>query len=262
MSCPLCESEIKKMSDRRIYQDPYVTIIENIRPYYPTKLMLEKQTQYLIISNEHCQYENLSIESKQAIYAAKKLILQQGGAAYICGNNTGNSSGASVPDHYHLHMAIIHDECTICSNIGDSSCIIREYPTVVILKDNSKTSSRFRCYIITTKRHNANPINYTQEEIDDLITAETEFRIMFDEAGKKNLNTMENYGAQSYFDSQAVTIDEVVGCEHPCTRFVTRGDNNGGGIGFGSVTNVKYFAYYDAKEEDQIISEFKKQKTN
>lgn len=262
--CALCNNEIKIKSDRRVYQDESITIIHNIRPYYPDKIRESKQFQFLIMPNEHCHFEQMTMQTQKSIYNAKRYLLDEfGGQAYICGNNTGELSGASIPDHYHLHFTIIFNECAVCQQIAQGRGIIKEYDTVIILKDDINSSIGKPCFIITTKRHGVNPMQYNDLEVTDLISAETEIRRCLRAGGFNSLNTIETYGSQAFFDTPVVQSREITSCDHPCIRLVCRTS----AVGFGNVTNTRFAVYHtycgDAeavvrekiKNEDNMIIE-------
>lgn len=260
-NCPLCKNEINTRSNRFIKADEHVTIIENLHPYYPHKHLEGTQKQYLIIPNLHCgEFQDLPIDTRRAIYRAKRYLLETFGPAdYISGCNTGPTSGASIPTHYHLHFALIFNECSVCKQISNpSEMFIKDYNTVVVVSDHNRTAEWHRCYLIVPKRHKAHPLNYSPDEIDDMILAESDIRIFLNLNGYHNMNTLENFGPQSYFDTPVMTSHEVTSCGHTFIRLVTRHRSPGGGVGFGTMTNVKYFAQQAGESEDLIIEEFKK----
>lgn len=258
--CALCQNEIHKHSDRFIKEDDHVTIIENLRPYYPTKHAEGKQRQFLIIPNRHCdEFQVLSPDTRRAVYHAKRYILENFGPAdYISGCNTGPVSGASIPTHYHLHFTLIYDECSACKLLKEPRALIKDYDTVAVILDHDRTAEWHRCYLLAPKRHNAHPLNYTNKEIDDLVLAESDLREFLSNYGYKNMNTMENFGPQSYFDTPVMTSHEVTSCGHTFIRLVTRHNSMGGGVGYGSMTNLKFFSQSAGSTEDSLIEEFKK----
>lgn len=260
MDCALCQNEINKRSNRFIRADEHVTIIENLNPYYP-KLNGNSIKQYLIIPNLHCgEFQALSPDTRRAIYHAKKHIIETFGPAadYISGSNTGPTSGASIPTHYHLHFTLIFNECSVCKQLSGSRGFVKDYNTVAIVSDSERTADWHRCYLIVPKRHNSHPLNYTPSEVDDLILAESDIRSFLADRGYHNINTMENFGPQSYFDTPVLTSNEVTSCGHTFIRLVTRHRSPGGGVGFGTMTNLKFFAQHAGDSEDAIIEEFKK----
>jgi len=253
-TCPLCKNEINTHSDRFIFQNEYVTVIENLNPYYPKK----QHQQFLIMPNQHiANYQDLLVETKMAILEAKQYLLREyGGSDFIAGTNSGPTSGASIPEHYHQHFTIIEQECSVCLQIRQRQGVVQEYDTVVILKNQTKTASWYQCYLIALKRHTAHLLDYTDEEINDLIQAETDLRKKIQEHPSQkfpSLNTLENYGPQTYFDTPVLAKDEVTSCQHSFIRMVTRTGNPGGGIGFGSMTNVKFHSHTMQEYENQII---------
>lgn len=255
--CILCKNEIITRSERRVYQDESITIIHNLRPYYPDKIREGKQLQFLIMPNDHCQYESLSFEVHRSIQFGKKYLIEEfGGNAYISGSNTGPMSGASVPGHYHVHFTIVFDECNICKQITSGETLIKEYGTVVVLKERNSVTGKTG-FIITTKRHGMNPLYYRDLEVNDLVLAETELRSFLKEAGISDINTVESCGSQAYFDTPVVTNELVTASEHPCTRLVCRPSV----LGFGNMSDLRFTVNHHVDPE-VIVRDgyYKKQK--
>ena len=129
--CIFCEA-LKKKNDRQayiLYRGKYNFILLNRYPYTSGHLMIapQKHSSSLDQAEKESTYEFIDL-LKLCLRVLKQKFDPQG---FNAGMNIGQSAGAGIPDHYHIHV--------IPRWTGDSNFMPLVSRTKVIMQDLNQT---------------------------------------------------------------------------------------------------------------------------